>query len=48
MHFADHSGVLALTRLLLDLDESGHPHLFGILPDFRYWCLSLVEVMMAT
>ena len=25
------------------LRSSGHPHLFGILPDFRYWCLLLLS-----
>ena len=41
MHFADQNGVSALTRLLLGCGNSGHPHLLGILPDCRHWCLSL-------
>ena len=28
----------------LNLGESGHLHLLGILPDFKYWCLSLSTV----
>ena len=34
-YFVDQSGVLASIRLLLGRGESGHPHLLGILPDFR-------------
>ena len=34
MLFAYQCGVLALIRLLLGRDKSGHPHLLGILPDF--------------
>ena len=41
MHFADQSGVLVLIRLLLGLVEYGHPHWFGIQPDFKQWCVSL-------
>ena len=38
--FFDLSGVLALIRLLLTWDKSGHPHLLVILPDFSHWRLS--------
>ena len=41
MHFVVQSGASAQTRLILGRCESGHPHLFGILQDFKYWCLSL-------
>ena len=40
MHFAVQSGVMAETRLLLGRGESGLLHLFGILPEVRYLCLS--------
>ena len=43
MHFTDQSGELTLIRLLLGLGEHGHPHLLGILPDFKYWYLSPSE-----
>ena len=43
MHFADQSGVLALIIFLLCCGESGNPHLLGILPDFKHWCLSGVS-----
>ena len=29
--------------MLLCWGKSGHPHLLGILPDFKYWCLSLSQ-----
>ena len=31
--FADRSGLLALVRLVQGGDDSGHPHLSGMLPD---------------
>ena len=39
MHFADQIVVLVLVRLLLGRGEPGHPHLLGVLPDFKHWCL---------
>ena len=41
MYIDDQSGLLMLIRLLMDWGEFGHPHLLGILPDFRHWCLFL-------
>ena len=40
-HFADHSGLLALTRLQLGWGQPGHPYLLGILADIKYWSPSL-------
>ena len=42
MNFADRGGLLALIIFLLVLGESGHHLFFGILPDFKHWCLSLL------
>ena len=43
MHFGDQSVVFVLISLLIGWGESDHPQLFGILPHFRQWCVSLIS-----
>ena len=35
---------VGVDKIIAGLNESVHPHLLRILPDFKYWCLCL-EVM---
>ena len=32
--------IVGVNQMAAGGDESGHPHLLGMLPDFKYWSLS--------
>ena len=41
MHFIDQCVIDVLIWLPLGCGDSGYHHMLGVLPDFKYWSLSL-------